>query len=569
MLDLRITGGSVIDGTGKPAETGDIGIKDGRIVEVGRVSTPAHRTIAADGLAVTPGFVDIHTHYDGQALWDDALDPSFSNGVTTAILGNCGVGFAPCSAADREVLVDLMDGVEEIPGSVLAEGLKWDWTSFPEYMDRLDEARHSFNIGALATHGPLRFHVLGKKVIDGIPAGESEITAMQGLLKGALAAGAFGMSSSRTALHVTRSGKMTPDYNVEFRELRALAETLGAHDSVFEFAPAGVTGDDVDSLRRDMAYYERLANETGARVHLLMQQIPEAPDFWQEQLVGLERVAKAGGRMNAQVHGRGIGLMMGLLNTNPFQTRETFIKVSQLPLDQRLAEFRKPEVRARILADADHIPDTFKILGEFIDRAYAFTSADDYEPDQSKRVREIARQEGRSAEEVAYDLMLRDGLLFTPILNYHGGDLEVARQIISSPHCLVAASDAGAHSLTICDGALPTFMLTHWTRDRTRGARLPVESVVHMLSAKPARAIGLSDRGVLAPGMAADLNLIDLAALKLGTPKIVSDLPSGAPRLLQLASGYRATVVNGTVTRENDADTGARPGALIRRRHAA
>ena len=569
MLDLRITGGPIIDGTGRPAETGDIGIKDGRITEIGRVSTPARRTIAADGLAVTPGFVDIHTHYDGQALWDDALDPSFSNGVTTAILGNCGVGFAPCSAADREALIDLMDGVEEIPGSVLAEGLKWDWTSFPEYMDRLDEARHSFNIGALATHGPLRFHVLGNKVIDGIPASDAEIAVMNTLLKEALGSGAFGMSSSRTSLHVTRSGRMTPDYNVEFRELRALAETLGAYDSVFEFAPAGVTGEDADGLRRDMAYYERLAIETGARVHMLLQQIPEAPDFWREQLAGLDRVAAAGGRMHAQVHGRGIGLMIGLLNTNPFQTRETFLKISELPFDKRMAEFRKPEVRARILADADHIPDHFKILGEFIDRAYAFTSAGDYEPDQSQRVREIARREGRTAEEVAYDLMLRDGLLFTPVLNYHGGDLEVARQIFSNPHCLVAASDAGAHSLTICDGALPTFMLTHWTRDRTRGPRLPVETVVHMLSAKPARAIGLTDRGVLAQGLAADLNLIDLDALKLDTPKIVSDLPSGAHRLLQLATGYRATVVNGVVTREGDTDTGERPGRLLRRRQAA
>ena len=568
MLDLLIRGGTVVDGTGAAPYTADVGVTDGLIVEIGKVTTPSRRVIDVDGLAVTPGFVDIHTHYDGQALWDERLDPSFSNGVTTAIMGNCGVGFAPVRKGSEALLIDLMDGVEEIPGSVLAEGLKWDWNSFPEYLDRIAECRHSFNLGAHIAHGPLRYYVLGEKVMDQKLADDHEISTMRNMLSEAFQAGAWGLSSTRTAVHMTRSGRMTPDFDVDFRELRGLADVVGQYDAVFEFAPAGVLGEDPDALQRDMSYYREFALETGSRVHVLLSQIPSAPDFWRRQLNLIDTVSRAGGRMHAQINGRGLGVMLGLLNSNPFQTRETWIRVSRLPREKRLAEFRKPEIRAAILSEPDHWLRSHGIMHSMFQAAYEYRGAADFEPLPEQKLSRIAVREGRGIKEVGYDCMAKDGFVFVPLLNYEDGDLEVVREMLSSPHSVVAASDGGAHSLTVCDGALPTFMLTHWTRDRARGARLNVETVVELMTSRPARAIGMTDRGIVAAGLAADLNIIALEALRVSQPEVIGDLPSGADRLVQKSSGYRATIVNGIVTREFDAETGARPGRLLRKKVA-
>lgn len=565
MLDTLIRGGSIIDGTGAAARTADIGIADGMIVEMGRVSTPAHRVIDADGLAVTPGFVDIHTHYDGQALWDDTMRPSFGNGVTTAIFGNCGVGFAPLRPGTQDVLIDLMDGVEEIPGSVLAEGLDWDWTGFPDYLDRLEAKPRTLNVGALATHGPMRFYVMGDRIADNVPATEAEVGEIAGLLDAALDAGAWGLSSSRTEIHVSRAGKMTPDYDVEFRELRVLAERLGRRGAVFQFAPAGLVGENLDALKRDMTWFEQLAVETGAKVHLLVQQAFGYPDFYQEQLAAMARVAASGGLLMGQVHGRGVGMLLGLQNTNPFLTRPSYKAVMRLPAGERIARFADPDVRRAILAEADDWAPRDAIIGKFIYGAYAFSHAADFEPVPDNKLSRIAKREGRHIHEVAYDLMLRDGFVFAPGLNYVKGNLDAVYEMLVDPHCVIGGSDAGAHSLTVCDGALPSFMLSHWTRDREVGPKLPYETVVAMLTSRPARSIGMQDRGTLAPGMAADVNIIDLDALRLTSPRIVDDLPSGASRLLQGATGYRATLVNGTVVCEDDRDSGARPGKLLRR----
>lgn len=562
MLDIVIRGATVVDGSGAEGFTADVGVQDGMIVELGKVATAAHRTIDAAGLVLTPGFIDLHTHYDGQALWDDQLDPSFSNGVTTAFLGNCGVGFAPVRPGGQDRLVDLMDGVEEIPGSVLAAGLDWKWNSFPEYMDRLDAKARTINVGALMTHGPLRLYVMGDKVESRTPASADEIAAMQAMVDEGLQAGAWGLSSSRTPVHTSRSGKMTPDFDVAFEELRALAEVTGRQGAMFEFAPNGIAGEDLEGLRRDTGFLERLACETGSAVHLLVSQTRAYPEFWREQLAAMDRVAAAGGRMFGQVSGRGIGVLFGLFNTNPFEARETYRKVMDLPDDAaRLKAFAEPEVRAKILAE----PGTRgSPIGNLLHSAYALKDLD-FEPGPERSLTVLGGGTQAGVEAAAYDLMLEDGFLFVPVLNYFDGNLEVARSLISHPHCLLAASDAGAHSLTVCDGAMSTFMLSHWTRDRRRGERLALEEVVRLMTSKPAEAVGLASRGRIAQGMIADLNLIDMEAVAMESPRVVRDLPAGGARLLQRGRGYRATLVSGIVTSENDTDTGERPGRLLRR----
>jgi N-acyl-D-aspartate/D-glutamate deacylase len=384
MFDLIIRGGNVIDGDGGAGFTADVGIRDGIITKIGRITDAGCRTIDADGLMVTPGFIDLHTHYDGQALWDDLLNPSFENGVTTAFLGNCGVGFAPVRDGMQDKLIDLMDGVEEIPASVLSEGLAWNWNSLPEYLDQLDQAPHSFKLGAIATHGPLRLYVMGEKVERQLAADPNEIAEMANLLDEAMRAGAWGLSSSRTPVHSSRSGKMTPDFEADFTELQALAEVIGRYRGIFEFAPMGSVGENLNGLRRDMEFYERLAIETETAVHLLVSQTGAYHDFWREQLTALDRVAKRGGRMFGQVNGRGVGVMLGLLNTNPFETRETYLKVMELPVDQRMAAFRQPEVRARILAEVDNWGPRREIVGTLVNHAFEFAGLN-YEPPPEAR----------------------------------------------------------------------------------------------------------------------------------------------------------------------------------------
>jgi N-acyl-D-amino-acid deacylase len=565
VLDLIIKGGTVVDGTGSHARVADIGIAAGHIVEIGEVRSPAHRSIDVEGLLVTPGFVDIHTHYDGQATWDDALYPSFDNGVTTAIVGNCGVGFAPVHSHERELLVDLMDGVEEIPGSALAVGLKWDWQTFPQYLDALERMRHSFNIGALATHGPLRIYTMGEKVARRDPPSAAELQAMCELLDQSMQAGAWGLSSSRTPVHTSRSGKMTPDFEAGLDELRALSAVVGRYRGVFEFAPFGNVGEDLVSLKRDMVFYEDLARNTQSKVHLLLSQTLTYPDFWREQLAMIDRVNADGHQIYGQIHGRGIGVMLGFENSNPFQTRPTFQAVTRLPRSLWLREFAKSEIRNRILAEKDNWPSRLAMMSQMLAASYIYAGAEDYEPTVERKVVAVAAREGRTIEEVGYDWMASGKYLFAPMLNYANGNLEPTETMLDNPACILAASDAGAHSLTVCDGALPTFMMTHWARDRKGGKHFSVERIVEMLSSKPARSIGLLDRGTIACGMRADINVIDFERLSVQPINVIDDLPSGASRLLQGAEGYRATVVNGIVTREHDEDTGARPGLILRR----
>ncbi|MDR7101357.1 amidohydrolase family protein [Croceicoccus sp. BE223] len=571
MLDLLIRGGQVADGTGAAIRTADVGVKDGRIVEVGRIGDTAHRTVDADGLLVTPGWVDIHTHYDGQATWDPVLDPSFSSGVTTAILGNCGVGFAPVHRGDEARLIDLMDGVEEIPGSALHAGLKWNWSSFPEYLDVLDAQARSFDIGAYLPHGPLRLFVLGDKVGTEQPASDEEIAAMARITDAAMQAGAFGLSSSRTSVHRTVRGDMTPDFGADQKELMALAREVARHGGVMEFAPAGVVGEDPSAIRDEMAMFDRIVRETGVDVHMLMLQPNLDPDYWQSQLEWAGRI-NAGGRSRAfgQVSGRSIGALLSFFGTHPFMERPSFRAIkAQFPREAWLEKLADPEVKARILAETDPEGSFGQFLNSHWERCYDLGEQADYEPDEAMNVVGLARASGRTVQSYAYDTMLttsRHPRLLLAINNYVDGGLERMRPMLEHPASVLGASDAGAHVMTICDGSMNSFMLTHWARDRRRGPTMPVEQVVRMMSRDTARSMGIRDRGTLEPGMRADINLIDFANLTLGKPTIVDDLPEGASRLLQDVRGFQMTVVGGTVTREDDSATGALPGRVLRHR---
>ncbi|MFS0738607.1 amidohydrolase family protein [Sphingomonas sp. 1P06PA] len=573
MVDLVIRGGTVIDGTGSPGFVADVAVDGGLIVEVGKVAARGDREIDADGLLVTPGWVDIHTHYDGQATWDPVLDPSFSSGVTTAILGNCGVGFAPVRRGAEERLIELMDGVEEIPGSALHEGLRWNWESFPDYLDVLDSTPRTFDIGALMPHGPLRLYVLGDKVGTETPANDAEVAEMARLVDEGMRAGAFGLSSSRTSVHRTASGGMTPDFRADEPELMAIARAVAAHRGLVEFAPEGLVGEDYDALKGEMALYDRLVAQTGVDVHMLVLQPNLYPSFWREQLDWMDQV-NAGGRSRAfaQVSGRSIGALLSFLGTHPFMERPTFLEVRRsVPPSQLIAELAKPDIKQRILAETDPEGSFCAFLNAHWDRCYDLGEEADYEPDESRNLVHLAARTGVPVQSLAYDAMLatsRNPRLLLAVNNYDETGLEHLGQLMARDAAILGASDAGAHVMTICDGSMNSFMLTHWARDRRRGATLPVEQVVRMMTADTARAYNLRDRGRIAPGLRADLNVIDFDALKLGRPTIVDDLPGGASRLLQSVSGYRATIVAGVPTREHDQATGARPGRLLRRQAA-
>ncbi len=569
MLDLLIRGGQVADGTGSAIRTADVGVKDGKVVEVGRIAATATRTIDADGLLVTPGWVDIHTHYDGQATWDPVLDPSFSSGVTTAILGNCGVGFAPVNRGDEARLIDLMDGVEEIPGSALHAGLKWNWSSFPEYLDVLDAQPRSFDIGAYLPHGPLRLFVLGDKVGTDQAASDEEIATMARLTEEAMRAGAFGLSSSRTSVHRTVHGDMTPDFGADQKELMALARPVARHGGVMEFAPAGVVGEDPSAIREEMAMFDRIVRETGVDVHMLMLQPNLDPDYWQTQLEWAAGI-NAGGRSRAfgQISGRSIGALLSFYGTHPFIERPTFRAIkAQHPREAWLEKLAEPEVKAKILAETDPEGSFGQFLNSHWERCYDLGEKADYEPDDAMNVIGMARAAGQTVPSFAYDTMLktsRHPRLLLAINNYVDGGLERMRPMLEHSASVLGASDAGAHVMTICDGSMNSFMLTHWARDRRRGATMPVEQVVRMMSHDTARSMGIRDRGTLEPGMRADINLIDFANLTLGKPTVVDDLPEGASRLLQEVRGFEMTMVGGVITRENDRATGEMPGRVLR-----
>ncbi|MEB4208659.1 N-acyl-D-amino-acid deacylase family protein [Mycobacterium sp. 94-17] len=575
MHDVVIRGGKVADGTGEAAYTADVAVTDGRIVEVGRVSGSARRTIDADGLLVTPGFVDIHTHYDGQATWDPHLTPSCWHGVTTAILGNCGVGFAPVAAPDRQRLVELMEGVEDIPGTALYEGIQWDWESFPEYLDALERAPHALDIGAQVPHAAVRAYVMGERALE--DATPDDIDAMTRIVAESLAAGAVGFSTGRTQGHRDVHGNPVPGTFAAEEELEALYATMAAAGrGVFEVVPAGVGGveglDPEGALDGELEWIVRLGQSAPVPLTFLIMQPTFQPDSWRPHLKATHEANANGANIRPQIGSRCFSALVGHQSRlNPFKYTEAYQRISHLPLSELIVQLRQPQIREAILSQAPQANKASTSLDrmsrQVFERLFPLGDTLDYEPTADKSVAAIARQNDRDPWHVTYDLMLgsegRDFLLF-PLLNYGKGSYDGLYDMMSDPLTVQGLGDGGAHSSIVCDASMTTYLLTYWTRDRSRGPRLPLEYAVRRLTSDGADLYGLHDRGRIRAGLRADLNVIDYQNLALVHPERVTDLPGGAGRLVQRSNGYIATLVAGDIVVEGGELTDARPGRLIR-----
>ncbi len=567
--DLRISGGTVVDGTGMPRRTADVVVTGGRVTHVGRTDGRARRTIDATGCLVTPGWVDIHTHFDGQATWDPLLTPSSWHGVTTVVMGNCGVGFAPMRPGSEAWLAGLMEGVEDIPSEVLTSGMPWGWETFADYLDVVDAIPHAIDMGALLPHGALRAYVMGERGARNERADDDDLRAMDRLARAAIASGALGVSTSRTTVHKAVDGEPVPGTFADDRELDMLAVAVAAHPgAIFQITPRGITGEDPEGLRREMQWITRVGVELGCPTSVEVQQSHGDPDAWQAVLAACAADRTRGASTRPQVAGRLIAVLFGHQTArHPFARLPSYLPLADLPIGERVARLRDPDLRRRLLSEAPPDDRETRLLPFAPDKIFPIGNPPEYEPGPEQSVAARAQREQSDVKEVLYDLMLdADGaaLLMYAGANYAYGDCESVREMLEHPLTLLGASDAGAHVGVVCDASVPTFMLTHWARDRRRGARLPLEQVVHDQTADTARAFGLSDRGVLAPGYRADVNIIDFDTLALHPPEMRFDLPGGYRRLVQRADGYVATLVHGEVIAEHGEDTGARPGHVVR-----
>ncbi len=555
MLDLVIRAGTLVDGTGEKPRTSDVGVRDGRVVEVGRVTERAGRVIDADGALVTPGFVDIHTHYDGQVTWDSLIQPSSGHGVTTVVMGNCGVGFAPVRPTDHAQLIELMEGVEDIPGAALHEGLPWDWTSIPEYLDAIERRPHDIDVAAQVCHGPLRLFAMGQRGADRELATADEITAMGRLAAEGVRAGALGFTTSRTLNHRTSRGEPTPTLTAAREELVGIAHALGNVGA----GVLQVVSDfpDFDTEMETLLEMMRVSNRplsvslsqgrTGVGHRHILAAIAAAND--------------EGLNMRAQVPARGIGVLIGLEGSvNPLRGSESYRALEGLPLPDLVATLSDAALRTRILGE---LPRGIDIL----DRVFELGDPPDYEPAPADSIAARASRAGTSAEELFFELLLADGgkaLLYWPILNYFDGNLDAAAELLADPYTVPGLSDGGAHAGTICDASFPTTFLSYWGRDRTKGTRFAPEWIVSRQCRATAEAVGLLDRGIVAPGFKADLNVIDFERLGLAKPRLVFDLPAGGKRLLQASFGYLHTLVSGVEVTTGGESTGETPGRLVR-----
>lgn len=568
--ELVIRGGTIVDGLDGEPFVGDVAVSGGVISAVGTVDEPGTREIDATGLLVTPGFVDLHTHYDGQAIWSDRLTPSSAHGVTTVVVGNCGVGFAPCRPADHDVLVDVMAGVEDIPGVVMVDGLPWHWETFPEFLDALEAGRRDIDVAALLPHSPLRVYVMGRRGVDREPATAEDLAMMRKLAAEAVQAGALGFASSRFTLHKTESGHPIPSYDADRAEIEAIARGLDdAGGGLIQFVPDLVAGDYEPVLQTVFD----VAAEVGLPVTFTLAIGNAGEPFFLDALTMVEKANIDGGEITAQIFPRPIGLVLGLeLSGNPFVMYPSYREIAGLPLAERVAEMRKPEVRQRILSDqptGDGHPLMF--AAQAFEWMFPLGDPPNYEPPRSESIASRARARGVSPLEEVYDRLLDDdghAILLVTLANFRDGTLDTVAELIRRDDVVLGLGDGGAHYGMICDASFPTYMLTHWSRDRATG-RLSVAEAVRELTSVPARVAGLADRGRIAVGYKADLNVIDHTALHLRKPVITYDLPAGGRRLDQGADGYVATVVSGEVIAENGSPTAARPGKLIRGRQAA
>ncbi len=580
--DLLIRDGTLIDGTGAPPRRADVGVRNGHIMDVGDLRGAASvRLLDADGAVVCPGFVDLHTHYDGQLSWDPDLLPSSAHGVTTVVAGNCGVGFAPCRVEDREALIALMEGVEDIPGSALSEGIRWSWETFSAYMDALDAAPHTLDFALQVPHDCLRVWAMGERGLRGEVATEADILAMREELRRALEAGAAGFTTGRSDNHRARSGAATPASEASARELMGIARAFdGLDHGVIQVVSDFDLARGPEHFDQEFDLIDQLALAAPGRpLSISLSQRDQEPAQWRRILARAEAAEAAGRRTRLQVAPRGIGVILGLQATfHPFIGHPTYRRLAHLPLPERVAALRDPETRQRLLTEpigrvsgeGSSIPPLVDLLLSMIDRIsfrmFRLGQSPVYEPSGMDSLGAAAWTRGVTPLEAILDALLEDegrALLYFPIFNYSEFNLDNVREMMTHPQALPGLSDGGAHVGTICDASFSTFLLTHWTRDRPEG-RLPLAWAVRQMSGETAQHIGLHDRGVIRPGLRADLNVIDIDTLSLRAPRMVQDLPAGGCRLLQDAQGYRATVVAGRVILENDQLTGERPGRLAR-----
>ena len=562
MPDIVIRGGTVIDGTGRPQRTADIAIDGDRITAVGDNVSRGHREINAAGALVMPGWVDIHTHYDGQVTWDPYLTPSSWHGVTTAVFGNCGVGFAPVNKGSEDYLINLMEGVEDIPGSVLAEGMDFSWQTFPEYLDRVDASPKVMDVAAQVPHGPLRFYVMGERGADHtVVPNHDEIETMGKIVEEALTVGAVGFSTSRTVKHRTADGRPTPSLSASEPELAGIAQAMRR-------ANAGVIECNSDMGPGEMNILIDAARLSGRPLSVLLLQINAEPDLWRKTLLHIANANAAGLQVTGQVGCRPIGILMGLASSvNPFSSHPAWQQISQLPLAEQAFNLRTNQALRKQLCEQPVDEPHSRWIQNAFDRTYELSEVPDYEPMPDTSIRARAASMGISPWLLALDLLsIADGenFLLHTFENYADGNFDVLHEMLTSKHTICGLGDAGAHVATICDAGYPTFMLQHWGRDRVRGPKLDLEFLVAKQTSKTAQTFGLLDRGVLAPGYRADINIVDPTAIRVKKPQLLHDLPANGKRLIQYAEGYLHTFAGGIETLTDGAHTGALPGRLVR-----
>ncbi len=583
MFDLKITAGTIVDGNGGAPYDGDIAIKDGKIAAMGKVDGPAKRQISADGATITPGVIDVHTHYDGQAIWDGALAPSSWHGVTSVLMGNCGVGFAPLRPGDQDRLVSLMEGVEEIPGTALHEGLDWKWQSFGDYMDRLAAMPHAINVAAQIPHDPVRLYVMGERAAARETATEDDVAAMRALVHEGLKAGAFGFSTGRTDTHRTSDGHDTPASIAERQELEGLAAAFqGVPYRILSAVSDFDMHEGEERFDPEFDILEAMARIAGRPMTLSTMQRFLYPQQWERIAGRVEKACASGLDMRMQVAPRGVGVLQGLRTTlNALVGKPSYRKIMDLPFEEKLTALRDPAIRAQILSEErirvsdvdpaappqiDQVLDNLDFLSA---RMFPLGDPPNYEPAPEHSIHARAQARGVPVLEELYDQMLKEdgeAIIYFPIFNYNDGNLDVVHRMITHKHAHLGLGDGGAHVGTIVDSAWSSFFLAHWTRDRDQGdgTRIPIERAVQMTSADQADFLGIKDRGRLAVGLAADINIIDMERLQVRRPHMIYDLPAGGRRLVQEAQGYIATLVGGVPILENDQLTGASPGQLLR-----
>jgi N-acyl-D-aspartate/D-glutamate deacylase len=586
MADYLIKGGLVVDGNGGEPMLAEVLIKDGKIDAVisaneavaGKsIEMIGVETIDATGCIVTPGFVDPHTHYDGQATWDDRLAPSADHGVTTVVMGNCGVGFAPVRPDERDFLIELMEGVEDIPGSALADGIDWAWESFPEYLDALDNKARALDVVAQIPHGALRTYVLGQANNLNAPATAEQIQQMAALTQQAIEAGAFAFSTNRIAMHTSTDGESVPGTFAEKEEVLAIIKAMqdgGAN--LLQVVPEGLMGENPTAFQAEVQLYKELSLETGCSIVFTLSQNNVQTTLWKDMLEEISQANKAGAKLYATTGNRPGGMLMSWDTFNIFMDRPSYLAVAHLPLTERVKALQDPERREKILNEEIQSPllkNGAQVVRDALNAIFPCKDQQIFEPDRAQSLAARLLASNDTAEGVLYDAMCevvlgdegRPGFLHVYMGNYADGDLNAVYEMMMHPNVVVGAADGGAHVNVICDASYTTFMLQHWVRDRQRGDKLPLEIAIQMLTKTPADLYGLHDRGVIEVGKKADINVIALNDLSLQMPYVANDLPTGAPRLLQRAEGYVVTLVAGQITNRNGHDTGARPGKLVRR----